>query len=137
MNDGCDLRPTGKRKNSLLLAGIHAFLGYCDFHVAIAGVNPQVGVSDFATRFSDVASVECWAYGSKSPSFLHAFSGFRQISVAVAVQVQDIAVEDQPDAEVRLRTEDQQAILRLILISWFLGDGALDLGEVDSRGRWR
>src|SRR5262249_16243270 len=90
----------------------------------------QVGVPG-AVRFGEGADLE--------PSFRqprYGFAGFGEVAVAVAVHVKRVAVDHEPDAELRLRAEDQQAILRLALVSRLLGDGAVDLSQVDSQG-WR
>src|SRR5262249_2830164 len=60
-----------------------------------------------------------------------AFAFLGQVAVAVAIHVQDIAVEDNPGAALRFRTEDEQAVLgRFALIDRLLGDGAVDLAQV-------
>src|SRR5262249_3635389 len=57
---------------------------------------------------------------------------FGQVTVAVAVHVEDVAIEHEPDSCLRLRAVSQQAISRrLASVGWFPGDGALDLGIID------
>src|SRR6516164_2341388 len=41
-----------------------------------------------------------------------ALAGIGQVAVAVAVEIQSVAIEDQPNPGLRLRAEDQQAVLR-------------------------
>src|SRR5262249_26387194 len=49
--------------------------------------------------------------------------------------VQDIAINDEPDAGLGIRAKHQQAIFRLVLENRFLGDGAVDFGQVGGRCR--
>src|SRR5262249_29953517 len=66
---------------------------------------------------------------------LLSFARFCQIPVAVNVHIQVLAIADQPDAELRLRSEDDEAVLGFVLVGGLLGDLAVDPAEV-GRARW-
>src|SRR5262249_52744968 len=59
----------------------------------------------------------------------------RQVAVAVAVEVECLAVLDQPDARLSLGAEDEQAVARLLLVGRLLADRAVNLGQVSGLRR--
>ncbi len=75
------------------------------------------------------------------PRKTHALARLGQIAVAVAVDVEKIAVDHEPNARRRLGPEDQQAVLRLLAdVGRLPGNGAVHLLEIrirSSRGSRR
>src|SRR5262249_51626497 len=53
-----------------------------------------------------------------------------EIPVAIAVDVNQIAIHDDPCPRLGFRPKDQEAIRRLLLVGRFLDDGTVNLGEV-------
>ncbi len=62
-------------------------------------------------------------------------AGVGEVAVTVAVQVENVLVEDHPDARLSLRPEDQKAVLGMFrFVGWFLAQGAINLRQIDSPG---
>src|SRR5262249_56793568 len=59
-----------------------------------------------------------------------------QVALARAVRVQVLAGKDQPDARLRLGSDDQQAVFRLAgFIDRLPDDATFDLAKINTRGR--
>ena len=82
------------------------------------------GVPGLSVRRMDLSLEFVVAFGR------HALGRVGQVSGSVAIYEENRSIQDQPDVELRLRTEDQQTVLGLPLVLRLLGDGTLDLGEV-------
>src|SRR5262245_43406539 len=150
MNDGCILRPGGKHhivsvsRTDVLVAvalgrGIQADSRFRqpkrDRVLGAVEVGDHHGLTHDRARRAGflLAGVLLWISAEDE-----AFAFLGQVAVAVAIHVQDIAVEDNPGAALRFRTEDEQAVLgRLGLIGRLLGDGAVDLGQIATPGGYR
>src|SRR5262249_13351139 len=73
---------------------------------AIKLLQPEISVLGLAGDFGDLTGFEFSSVAS------HPFFFFREVTIAVAVYVQGVAVQDKPDASLGLRTEHQQTVLR-------------------------
>src|SRR5262249_36534738 len=69
---------------------------------------------------------------------LDALAVTSQVAVAFLIDVENIAIQYEPDAMLCLRAEYHQAVLRCIrLVGWFLGDTAVDLAQIGRARRKR
>src|SRR5205814_1996547 len=63
-------------------------------------------------------------------------AGLGQVAVAVAIGVQRVAVEDEPDAVLGFGTEGEQPVLRgRRLVSGFFSERAVDLRRIGTGGQ--
>src|SRR5262249_14385433 len=86
----------------------------------------QVHVADLAAVLPDVADRERRVVAFDLPPFL------LRLAVRGIVDVHDVAVVDEPDARLRFRAEDEQAILRLLggVLRLVLRRAAVELAQV-------
>src|SRR5262249_1072562 len=59
-----------------------------------------------------------------------------EVAVPIAVDVHCVAVQDDPDTELGLRTKEQQGVLWGRFVGRFLADGAVKLGIVNRVSPW-
>src|SRR5262249_8229930 len=88
-------------------------------------------------EFSESSEFGTWNVWVVSGIFgEHTLTWLSQITVPVTIKVHPIPVEYDPDANLGLGAEDEQAILRMLrLIARLLDQGPLDFAEIGGRGR--